>query len=190
MPTSTAGKPRIPVSGKRQRGFTYAMVLVAIVIVGILAGVADIATSRVMQADRENELMFRGIAYRNAIQRYHAVAGRYPRTLDALLKDSRFAHRPYLRTLYPDPMADRAQGSSGGGIENGGWQLVRAADGGIAGVASRSKRAPLKKASFPPGFEGFDGAQSYAEWVFEYSPLPPGAARRAPGAAPAAANPI
>lgn len=188
MPTSTAGKPRAPASGKRQRGFTYAMVLVAIVIVGILAGVANVATSRVVQADREEELLFRGMAYRSAIQRYHAVAGRYPRTLNELLKDSRFAHRPYLRTLYPDPMADRAQGR--GRDESGGWQLVRAADGGIAGVASRSKRAPLKKANFPPGFEGFDGAQSYSEWVFEYSPLPPGAARRAPGTVPAAASSI
>jgi type II secretory pathway pseudopilin PulG len=188
MPTSTAGKPRVPASGELQSGFTYAMVLVAIVIVGILAGVANVATSRVVQADREEELLFRGMAYRSAIQRYHAVAGRYPRTLDELLKDSRFAHRPYLRTLYPDPMADRAQGR--GSDESGGWQLVRAADGGIAGVASRSKRAPLKKANFPPGFERFDGAQSYAEWVFEYSPLPSGAARRAPGAGPAAASSI
>lgn len=188
MPTSTAGKPRARASGKRQRGFTYAMVLVAIVVVGILAGVANVATARVVQADREDELLFRGMAYRSAIQRYYAVAGRYPRTLDELLKDSRFAQRPYLRTRYPDPMADRAQGS--GSDESGGWQLVRSGDGGIAGVASRSKRAPLKKANFPPGFESFDGAQSYAEWVFEYSPLPPGAARRAPGAGPAAASSI
>jgi type II secretory pathway pseudopilin PulG len=164
------------------------MVLVAIVVVGILAGVANVATARVVQADREDELLFRGMAYRSAIQRYYAVAGRYPRTLDELLKDSRFAQRPYLRARYPDPMADRAQAS--GRDESGGWQLVRAGDGGIAGVASRSKRAPLKKANFPPGLECFDGAQRYAEWVFEYSPLPPGAARRAPGAAPAAARSI
>jgi type II secretory pathway pseudopilin PulG len=164
------------------------MVLVAIVIVGILAGVANVATSRVVQADREDELLFRGMAYRSAIQRYYSVAGRYPRTLDELLKDSRFAHRPYLRTLYPDPMADRARES--GSDESGGWQLVRGGDGGITGVASRNKREPLKKANFPPGFEKFDGAQSYAEWVFEYSSLPPGAARRAPGAAPAAASSI
>jgi type II secretory pathway pseudopilin PulG len=188
MPTSTAGKLRARASGKRQRGFTYAMVLVAIVVVGILAGVANVATARVVQADREDELLFRGMAYRSAIQRYYAVAGRYPRTLDELLKDSRFAQRPYLRARYPDPMADRAQAS--GRDESGGWQLVRAGDGGIAGVASRSKRAPLKKANFPPGLESFDGAQRYAEWVFEYSPLPPGAARRAPGAAPAAARSI
>jgi type II secretory pathway pseudopilin PulG len=188
MPTSTAGKLRARASGKRQRGFTYAMVLVAIVVVGILAGGANVATARVVQADREDELLFRGMAYRSAIQRYYAVAGRYPRTLDELLKDSRFAQRPYLRARYPDPMADRAQAS--GRDESGGWQLVRAGDGGIAGVASRSKRAPLKKANFPPGLESFDGAQRYAEWVFEYSPLPPGAARRAPGAAPAAARSI
>ena len=62
------------------------MVLVAIVLVGIFAGVANIATSRIVQAEREEELLFRGMAYRNAIQRYYAVAKRYPRSLEELLK--------------------------------------------------------------------------------------------------------
>ncbi len=149
------------------------MVLVAVVLIGIFAGMADIATSRVLQREREEELMFRGTAYRNAIQRYYAVAGHYPRSLNDLLQDSRFAHRSYLRALYSDPMARREEGKEAD-AENGGWQLIRAADGGIAGVASRSREEPLKKANFPLGFEKFEGAQSYAEWLFEYSPLPPG----------------
>lgn len=147
------------------------MVLVAVVLVGIFAGVAETATSRMLQREREEELMFRGMAYRDAIQRYYAVAGRYPRSLDDLLKDSRFAHRSYLRARYPDPMA-RRDGSAEGDAENGGWRLIRAADGGIAGVASRSREEPLKKANFPLGFEKFEGAQTYAEWLFEYTPLP------------------
>ena len=157
-------------SVKRERGFTYAMVLVAVVLIGIFAGVANLATSRIVQADREKELLFRGMAYRSAIQSYYAVAGRYPRVLSDLLKDPRFAQKAYLRTLYPDPMADREQGSRST-KENGGWQLVRAADGGIAGVASSSRQEPMKKTNFPPGFEKFDDAKSYAEWIFDYSPL-------------------
>jgi type II secretory pathway pseudopilin PulG len=153
------------------------MVLVAIVLVGIFAGVANIATSRIVQADREEELMFRGMAYRSAIQRYYAVAGHYPHSLDELLKDSRFAHRTYLRASYSDPMADR----DGEGTESGAWRLVRAADGGIAGVASRSRLEPMKKANFPPGFEKFEGAKSYAEWIFEYAPR--AAAKSGAGAA-------
>ena len=177
MLISTAGNPRK--SPDPERGFTYAMVLVAMVLVGIFAGVANVATSRIIQVDREEELMFRGMAYRNAIQRYYAVAKRYPRSLDELLKDPRFAHRPYLRMRYPDPMT----GGMGQGRDIGGWQLVRAADGGIAGVASQSRQEPLKKANFPPGFEKFDGAKSYAEWIFVYEPRPSIAAKPAAGGA-------
>jgi hypothetical protein len=50
------------------------------------------------------------------------------------------------------------------------WLLIRAADGGISGVASQSKDEPLKQANFPKEFEKFAGAKSYAEWVFEYQP--------------------
>jgi type II secretory pathway pseudopilin PulG len=174
MPTSTVGKSRNRNRLKRERGFTYTMVLVAIVVIGILAGVANISTAHVVQRDREEELMFRGIAYRNAIQHYYAVARRYPRSLSDLVKDSRFAHHIYLRTLYADPMAGR-EGEERSKSENGGWQLIRAADGGIAGVASHSRQKPIKKANFPPGFENFEGAKSYAEWAFEYAPLAAGA---------------
>ena len=160
MPSATIIKR----SSRRERGFTYAMVLVAIVLVGIFAGAANIMTSRIVQADREEELMFRGMAYRSAIQRYYLVAKRYPRSLAELVKDPRFANRTYLRTLYSDPMARKNEGAS----ENGGWLLVRAPDGGIAGVASQSRQEPMKKTNFPPGFEKFEGAKSYAEWIFSH----------------------
>jgi len=168
MPTSTAGKT--PNSLARQRGFTYAMVLVAVVLVGLFAGVANLTTSRVMQADREAELLFRGQAYRNAIARYHALAGRYPRSLQDLLKDPRLTQRTHLRALYPDPMAEPAERAAQGG----GWRVLRAPDGGIAGVASKSRQEPLKKANFPPGLDKFEGARTYEEWHFEYTPRVPG----------------
>lgn len=172
MPTSPAGR-RPP--NKRQGGFAYALVLVAIVLVGIFAGVANHTTTRLMQADREAELLFRGQAYRDAIARYHAVAGRYPRALRDLLKDPRLAQRTHLRTAYADPMAEPSERAA----EDGGWRLVRAPDGGIAGVASKSRQEPLKKANFPLGLEKFEGAQRYEEWVFDYLPQPSAAARPA-----------
>ncbi len=71
--------------GGRSRGFTYVMALIALVIVGILAEVATVTTTRVQQEEREKELLFRGLAYRNAICAYYeagASLGRayeYPR---------------------------------------------------------------------------------------------------------------
>lgn len=167
MPTSTAGKFKSRNDDAHERGFTYVMVLAAVVIVGVLAGVANVATSRIVQAEREQELLFRGMAYRNAIQRYFAVAGRYPRSLRDLLKDSRFVQRPYLRALYPDPMAD---GDVRRRDENAGWQLVRAPDGGVAGVASGSRLEPMKKKDFPPGLENLEDAKRYTEWIFAFTP--------------------
>ena len=123
------------------------------------------------------------MAYRNAIRHYYATAGRYPRSLDELLKDPRFAYRSYLRARYPDPMAHdpMLKGEESGESQNGGWRLVRAADGGIAGVASPSRQEPMKKANFPPGLEKFDGAKSYEEWIFVYEPGAGGTAKSAAG---------
>lgn len=156
MRTSPAGKTRAS-----QQGFTYAAVLAAVVIVGIAAEVAQLSTTRIVQAERETELLFRGQAYRRAIASYHRANGAHPRALDDLLDDPRSPARRHIRALYPDPMAKEA---------DAGWRLVRAADGGIAGVASRSGARPLKTAHFPAGLEGFAEAAAYSEWVFEHVP--------------------
>ncbi len=171
MPTSIAGKPR----NNSQRGFTYVMVLVAVIVLGIISGAASLYSSRASQMDREAELLFRGMAYRNAIRDYYESGNprkTFPRSLDELVRDPRTgANKSYLRKLYKDPM------SKG----KGEWTLIHAMDGGIAGVASTSTDAPLKTGNFRAGLEKFENAKSYAEWVFEYVPEPvPGAAPQHP----------
>lgn len=156
MRTSRAGKP--PSS---QRGYTYAAVLAAVVIVGIAAEVGHVSTTRLVRADREAELLFRGDAYLRAIASYHRRHGAYPRALDDLVDDPRAPGHRHLRARYADPMAKAGED----------WSLIPAPDGGIAGVASRSTQAPLKRANFPPRFEAFEGAASYAEWAFEFAPV-------------------
>lgn len=159
MSTSIVGNP-----SNRQCGFTYVMILVIIVIMGIFAEVATTYSSRSRQMDREAELLFRGAAYRNAIKSYYE-SGRpiksYPKSLNDLVKDPRMAHKTHLRKLYSDPF----------GKDNVGWKLVRAFDGGISGVSSQSEDAPLKTGNFRQGYEKFEGATSYSGWVFEYVPM-------------------
>jgi type II secretory pathway pseudopilin PulG len=156
MPTSIVGNRR-----NSQAGFTYVMILVAVVVMGIFAEVASFSVSRSRQMDREAELLFRGNAYRNAIMSYYE-SGRpnktYPRSLDDLVKDPRTAHKSHLRMLYPDPF----------GKEKAGWKLLRAGDGGISGVASQSTDKPLKTGNFRSGYEKFETATTYADWPFEY----------------------
>lgn len=153
--TSTAGK-----QPNNQRGYTYILALAAVLIVAIFAEAASVLTSRTVQAGKEIELIFRGLAYQNAIKSYHRSGGGFPRNLEDLLKDPRSPNRRHIRALYADPMAKEGQD----------WLLIRSTDGGIAGVASQSKREPLKKTNFPKGLEKFENATSYSEWVFEYVP--------------------
>ncbi len=140
-------------------GFAYVMLLVAAIVIGILGEAAVFLTSRTLQSERESELLYRGQAYQRAIADFYRARSPhvYPHVLADLVEDPRFAHRHYLRRLYPDPMT-----------ADGKWLLVRARDGGIAGVASRSKLKPLKQAGFPRGLEDFADAASYRDWVFMY----------------------
>jgi len=133
-----------------------------VLIVAIFAEAASLLTSRTVQAGKEAELIFRGVAYQKAIKSYHQSGGTFPRNLEDLLKDPRSPNRHHIRALYPDPMAQKGQE----------WLLIRSADGGIAGVASPSKREPFKKTHFPKDLEKFENAKSYSEWVFEYIPPP------------------
>lgn len=158
MPILIAGKPK-----NSEVGFTYVMVLVAIIVMGIFAEVATFYASRLRQMDREAELLFRGTAYLNAIKSYYE-SGRpiktYPRSLNDLVKDPRMAHKIHLRTLYPDPF----------GKKEDGWKLLHARDGGISGVSSKSAGTPIKTGNFQHGYEKFEDATSYADWVFEFVP--------------------
>lgn len=156
MRTSRAGTRR-----SSARGFTYVAVLAAVVIIGIVAEAGRATTWHALKADREAELIFRGLAYRNAVRSFHLANGVFPRTLEDLEKDPRSPTKRHIRRLYRDPMAKD---------EKAEWRLVRAIDGGIAGVASASSDTPLKQANFPVELEKFTGAQSYAEWIFEYVP--------------------
>lgn len=167
MRTSPAGT-----TASRQKGFTYAAVLAAVVIVGIAAELTYLSTVRIVQADREAELLFRGQAYYRAIASYYRANRSYPRSLDDLLADPHSPSRRHIRALYQDPMAKGAAQ---------GWLLIPAADGGIGGVASRSTDKPIKTANFPMNFNKFNGAKAYSEWVFEYVPQPPATGPRSGG---------
>jgi type II secretory pathway pseudopilin PulG len=163
------------------RGFTY---LTAIFIVALMgAGYAKIGEMWQTSSarDKEAQLLFVGNQYRRAIERYYqSGAKRYPTTLEDLLKDARMpTTQRYLRQLYPDPITGSAQ-----------WAIVKAPDGGIMGVYSRSEAVPIKKANFKLPERDFEVAKTYADWKFIYTPGAPAAAPSTPAApAPPAAKP-
>lgn len=134
------------------------VVLVALVVISVLAQSATQLDSYMVRADKEQELLYRGLAYRSAIEAYYRAGNSYPKRLQDLLQDPRFHSKKYLRQLYNDP------------ITQGDWKLILAPDGGIAGVASNSKQEPFKKANFPNTLAEFENASSYSQWVFTYYP--------------------
>ena len=101
----------------------------------------------------------------------------YPKELVQLLRDQRVPGvQRYLRKLYRDPITGKNE-----------WGLVKAPDGGIAGVYSLSDLAPFKEADFPKALAEFTGKTKYSDWKFAY--LAPGAQGTSPQGAPGAAAP-
>ncbi len=119
---------RRPDARRRQRGFTYLWVLVAVALIGVgLAATAEVwvtsaGRARLAQAD------WAGAQYAQAIGSYYelspGVAKSYPNSLEELLEDRRGpVVRRHLRAMYRNPFSS-----------DGTWELVRAGDSRIHGV--------------------------------------------------------
>ncbi len=174
-------------SGVQPRGFAYIALLIFIATMGVaLAGVAEVWHTEVKR-QKEEQLLFIGDQMRNALAAYYSAggAGRYPTTLDDLVKDPRTpTTRRYLRKAYPDPITGGAK-----------WGLLKGASGEILGVYSLSDEEPIKKSNFNFADRMFEGKKKYSEWVFmipaanipaptNASPAVPSFAPRPPAARP------
>ncbi len=154
---------------RRDGGFTYLGLLVLVALIGVMLAAAGEVVSTAARRDREAQLLWVGHEYRAAIGRYWRQRRAYPQTLEELLGSGPDAPIPirYIRRLYPDPMTNAVD-----------WVLVPAPGGGIMGVASRSKRAPLKTGQFDDADHDFADASAYGDWQFTF--VPRGVRRVAP----------
>lgn len=130
--------------------------------IAIMVEVASVSNQYHSKRDKENELIFRGQAYVQAIKSYYEAKPKhkiYPTNLDDLISDSRFVYKRHIRKLYKDP------------VTNDDWQEIKGIDGGIIGVMSTSTEQPLKQNNFPKGLEHFENSTKYSSWHFEYIPV-------------------
>jgi type II secretory pathway pseudopilin PulG len=81
-----------------ERGFTLAGALTILAILAIFWALTLPLWARIKQRDNEEELIFRGNEYIEAIGRYHQKYGTYPPDLETLQK------LKFIRKLYLDPM--------------------------------------------------------------------------------------
>lgn len=156
---------------RRQAGIAYLGLLLAIALVGIVAGTAADVYQQSRQRQREADLLWIGNHFRQAIASYYDAAPSpvktYPPQLEDLLRDPRYpGARRHLRRLYSDPLTGKRD-----------WELILAPQGGIAGIKSRSTATPLKQSGFRPRDARFEEKTRYADWEFSVLPaIPPGSA--------------
>ena len=157
-----------------QRGVTLIFVLVAVTLLGLMAGIAGSSWQTIVQRAKEQELLWRGGQIRKAIGSYYKTAhggakSGYPASFEQLLKDPRFlSTKRHLRRHYLDP------------ITGDDWELIKAPNGRIKGVRSRSDKEPFKKDNFRIENEKLVGKTKYAEWEFIYLPKKKNAAPPTP----------
>ena len=157
---------------RRAEGFTYLGVLLLVTIMGFGLAAFGELYSHAAQRDKEQELLFVGAQFRDAIASYYnrsPGAKAYPKKLEDLVEDQRFpVPQHHLRRIYRDPITESVD-----------WAVVEApGGGGIMGVHSRSEEAPVKTGGFAASEATFEGAENYSKWQFIYSP--PGLAGSAP----------
>jgi len=148
---------------RRQDGFSYAVALfvVAALSVGSLRALEYSTTAE--RREKEVDLLWTGMAIRNAIAAYHqgssGSAKAYPTELSELLYADTLSNptRP-LRKVYRDPITGNKE-----------WGLVKQGDF-IVGVYSLSQQRPIKQAGFEPELAAFANAQHYSDWKFVYQP--------------------
>lgn len=150
---------------KKQGGFTYLGIMIAVIITGVLLAQAGVNWRQSAQREKERQLLFVGHQFRQAIASYYertpGAIGHYPAKLEDLVEDHRYnPPQHYLRKIYIDPMTSRPE-----------WGLVKAPQGGIMGIHSLSGKTPLKKAGFDQADSGFKKAKTYMDWKFSYDPV-------------------
>jgi type II secretory pathway pseudopilin PulG len=157
--SSLVPRPPSLVPRLSNKGFTYMTLLVILTIVGIGLGAAGKYWSNVILREKEEELLFRGDQYRQAIERYYL--GRpgllqYPQNIDVLLQDNRTpTAKRHLRQKYKDPMT------------NEDFVVIKdPLTNRITGVHSASDKNPLKRSDFPEIYKDFASKGTYSEWQF------------------------
>jgi type II secretory pathway pseudopilin PulG len=143
-------------------GITYLGAIIIVVIMGIMMGITGQSWRMIMKRERETELLFRGMEYKRAIEKWHGTGQRIPgspppgklKELKDLLQGKSLQKVRYIRKLYKDPITGED------------FTVLQDPVKGIVGVASSSEEEPLKKGNFPKGLESLENQTQYRKWAF------------------------
>ena len=77
--------PRRPAAARGEQGYTLAVLIMMATVMSILVGAALPSWSKMIQRDKEEELIARGWQYAEAVRIFQNTFGRLPTTLDELI---------------------------------------------------------------------------------------------------------
>lgn len=155
---------KISRQARKLRGVLLLGLLLTLAIGGLSLMLAVDVWAVTRQRQLEQELLFVGEQYRQAIERYYFAAPpglprALPSSLKDLLEDDRYSIPVrHLRRPYADPLTGELR-----------WGSVMQGSR-IAGVFSLASGLPLKQAGFPRNAEAFGGKASYRDWTFVFLP--------------------
>src|SRR5229473_4275514 len=122
-------------SGRRQRGFALLLVmfLTTLVLLGAMAAAPYVRTER--QREKEEDMIWRGKQYVRGIKLFYRKNGRFPTSMDDLVKPKVGSLR-FMRQAYKDPMNK----------EDGTWRMIYV---GPAGQLIGSLKPPQQNLRIP-----------------------------------------
>jgi type II secretory pathway pseudopilin PulG len=136
---------------RSQRGFTMALALAMVVVMGLLLMKTAPAVSAEVQRENEAELIFRGEAIAAALSTYSAKNGRYPTDLEELMKV-----RPrILRQKYKDPMTPEGE-----------WDVITQVQPGASGNKEGLPIVGVRSKSLLNGIHIYQGRELVRDWQF------------------------
>jgi type II secretory pathway pseudopilin PulG len=94
--------PRGASSGTGQEGYTLIVLVIAVAVINVLVAASLPYWSHVIQRDKEEELVSRGLQYAEAIRIFQIKNHRLPVRLDELI----LSKPRFIRQLWKDPMTD------------------------------------------------------------------------------------
>lgn len=144
-----------------EEGYTYVSIIILLFGFALATQTAFLPNATEIQREREAELIFRGLAYRDAVERFYKHdpdVPKYPSSLDDLVLDPRVDNLRHLRKLYRNPFPDA------------GWRLVSAPGGGISGVSPDNENSVFKSSGFPEKLKNLEGLTTYSDWKFSFEP--------------------
>lgn len=159
---------------RREAGYVLFGVLMGASLLGVGLLAAVTLWSRVVQREREAELVFRGEAVVRAIERFQADRpGTLPESLEELV-EGRYLRRAWLDPMTGDPFvllrpAPAAEPVSGpaGMMADDALQQAEPRDSGPADPDVLPGIVGVVSASDELSFRLREGARRYSDWVFE-----------------------